>query len=76
MKWLGMEFAPLNVPFKRRLQTLAALCWILTLVVGGAGGWAIWVALLYFFPILRLPLLAYAGWIYWDRHDAVKGERR
>lgn len=76
MQHLGIQFAPLNVPLRRRLQTLAALAWILTLVIGGAAGWIIWALLVFYSPWLRIPLLFYALWIYYDRDTAEKDVRR
>ncbi|KAJ8971564.1 hypothetical protein NQ317_004118 [Molorchus minor] len=35
MKVFGIHFAPLNVPLERRLQTLAAAAWMITMAFGG-----------------------------------------
>jgi len=75
MKVYGVEIAPVRIPFHRRLETLAALGWIVTMVVGGTGGWLIWLALFYFFPLLRLPLVLYIGYIFGERGAAEDGRR-
>lgn len=38
MELFGIRFAPLNVPLKRRLQTLAAAGWMITMAFGGFMG--------------------------------------
>lgn len=38
MQILGIRFAPLYVPFRRRMQTLAAASWFITMALGGIIG--------------------------------------
>lgn len=66
MKLKDVEFAPLCVPFRRRLETLAAAAWIYLVVLGGVTGWAV---LLYILVATRFWWLSvlYLAWIYHDR---------
>lgn len=69
MKLKDVEFAPLCVPFRRRLETLAAAGWIYLVVFGGLTGW---IVLLYILMATRFWWLAllYLVWIYIDRDVA------
>lgn len=66
MNLRDVEFAPLCVPFRRRLETLAAAAWIYLVVLGGLTGWAV---LLYILTATRFWWLSvlYLSWIYLDR---------
>lgn len=75
MEILGIQFAPLNVPLKRRLQTLAAAAWFVTMVFGGFAGLFLSFYLL-FFSTTRWFVILYYIWIYIDRETAEKGGRR
>lgn len=74
MKILGIEFAPLDIPMQRRLQTLAVVHYTYIFLFMGFG-------LLFFFLYLLftdyyyIPLL-YALWYYYDRHTSERGGRR
>lgn len=74
MKLLGIEFAPLLIPWERRLQTLAAAAWI-SLIAGGFVGQ---MAMLYLLLCTRWwPLgLAYLAWMWLDRDTPNTGGRR
>jgi len=61
--------------FKKKLEKLAALGWILTTLVLLAGGWPIWFLLFYFFPILRPVLILYLGYIIGQMGAAENGLR-
>lgn len=76
MEIAGIKFAPLHVPFERRLQTLTAFCFMLFMVTGGIAGWVIWFSLIYFSSWLRIPMLLYGAWIYYDRDAGELGGRR
>lgn len=69
MKLKDVEFAPLCVPLRRRLETLAAAAWIYLVVFGGLTGWTI---LLYILVATRFwwVTLLYVLWIYLDRSVA------
>jgi hypothetical protein len=70
MKLLGIDFAPLNVPLERRLQTLAVL-YALTEYMFGSLSYLIVFALL-FTQYYYIPLL-YFTWMYYDRHSCRQG---
>jgi len=70
MKLLGIDFAPLNVPWERRLQTLACL-YALTEYLFGSLSYLIVIALL-FTKYYYIPLL-YLTWMYYDRHACRRG---
>lgn len=76
MKCLGVEFAPLNIPFRRRLQTLAAGFWFITMVLGGFAGSILAVYLVLFTQYWWLTLL-YLFWaLVMDRHTSERSGRR
>ncbi|KAJ9583974.1 hypothetical protein L9F63_021685, partial [Diploptera punctata] len=74
MELLGIRFAPLNTPLDRRLQTLAACCWFITLGFGPTLSivFTIYVVL---FTQWYLLALAYLAWIWYDRDVCNKGGR-
>lgn len=61
MEVLGLEFAPLNIPFKRRLQTLAAACWFVVFAFGGFMGLLLAFYLILFSSVWSAVLL-YVIW--------------
>ncbi|GAB6023808.1 2-acylglycerol O-acyltransferase 2 [Chamberlinius hualienensis] len=71
---LGIEFAPLNIPFKRRLQTAAIVHWSTTFLFGGVTGIFLCIFLL-FTPFFFLPVL-YLTWMWYDRNTCHNGGRR
>ncbi|KAF0762384.1 2-acylglycerol O-acyltransferase 2-A-like [Aphis craccivora] len=75
MKLKDVEFAPLCVPLRRRLETLAAAAWIYLVVFGGLTGWAV---LLYLLLATRFwwVALLYGLWIYLDRSVAWNSPNR
>lgn len=75
-KILGVEFAPLNVPMRRRLETLSAGIWIVWLGFGNFIGWAITAYLLFRTEILRYFVLLYFVWMYYDWDTCNKGGRK
>lgn len=75
MELLGIKFAPLNRPLERRLQTLAALAWFITLGFGSTICIA-FMAYIILFTRLYVLGLAYLAWIWYDRDICNKGGRR
>ncbi|KAJ4436879.1 hypothetical protein ANN_17011 [Periplaneta americana] len=75
MELLGVRFAPLNTPLERRLQTLAACCWFITLAFGPMMciSFMAYVILCTRYSILAL---LYLMWIWYDRDICNKGGRR
>ncbi|XP_077488785.1 2-acylglycerol O-acyltransferase 2-like isoform X2 [Amblyomma americanum] len=75
MRFVGMEWAPLQLPLHRRLETLAAVYFTFSFLAQGIVGWLL---LLYVLLCTRLyPLsLLYAAWLYWDRNTCDRGGRR
>lgn len=74
MEVYGIKFAPLNVPLKRRLQTLAAAAWFVTMAFGGFIGSGLSAYLILFTRFWWLALL-YLLWLYIDRETCKKGGR-
>uniref|UniRef100_A0A1B6EFZ4 Acyltransferase n=1 Tax=Clastoptera arizonana TaxID=38151 RepID=A0A1B6EFZ4_9HEMI len=75
MKIFGIQFAPLDIPLERRLQTLAAACWFGTLAFLPFIGLF---TLIYFILFTRYWMfgLLYATWICYDRKISENGGRR
>uniref|UniRef100_UPI00398F86C9 2-acylglycerol O-acyltransferase 2 n=1 Tax=Pristiophorus japonicus TaxID=55135 RepID=UPI00398F86C9 len=71
---MAIDFAPLRIPFRRRLQTLVVLQWVFSFLVLAQCCVALFIALflsrLWFVPVL------YATWWLWDRHTPYRGGRR
>lgn len=65
MEIFGIQFAPLNVPLQRRLQTLAAAIWMVVLFSGGTGIGG-FLVVLYFIAFTRYWWLTvlYLFWIW------------
>lgn len=74
MKFLGVEFAPVNIPFERRLQTLAVFQWVLSFLFLGFGCLLLSVYLL--FTRFYFISLAYLVWYLADRKTSARGSRR
>ena len=72
---LGIEFAPLRIPFYRRLETLAVVVFYYSFFFGGLLGCAIIMLLMFssYYPIALL----YLGWAYvYDSQTPSTGGRR
>ena len=75
----GIEIAPLNIPLRRRLQTLAVVHFVVIflIAVGHVIPWLIITMLLVLFPLLSPLIVLYLFWIYvWDRETPHRGGRR
>ncbi|KAL3277964.1 hypothetical protein HHI36_013304 [Cryptolaemus montrouzieri] len=70
-----LKFAPINLPIKRRIQTLSAAVWIYTLVFGGLISFSITLYLILYTRLWWLTLI-YVVWAYFDRHTPETGGRR
>nr|CAD7613202.1 unnamed protein product [Timema genevievae] len=71
---LRIKFAPLKTPLERRLQTLAAACWFVTLAFGGTLCLATILYLTLYTRLWWLTLL-YGAFIFYDRDVCNKGGR-
>eukprot|EP00494_Astrolonche_serrata_P027184 UN27447 len=56
-------FAPLFIPFKRRLETMVVAWAVFAFVPFQVFAWLFTVILLYFYPITRIPLICYLTWL-------------
>lgn len=75
MAVLGVQWAPLNTPLQRRVQTLAVVVWFVTFVFGGLAAWAA-LALVAMYTRYWWLVLAYLAWMFADRHTCERGGRR
>ncbi|XP_018318568.1 2-acylglycerol O-acyltransferase 2-A [Agrilus planipennis] len=75
MELFGIQFAPFNIPFRRRLQTLAAAAWFVTMAFGGFIGLFLALYLILFTRLWFLTIL-YLFWIYIDKDVCEYGGRR
>ncbi|XP_041483496.1 2-acylglycerol O-acyltransferase 2-B-like [Lytechinus variegatus] len=75
LKVMGLELAPLRIPFHRRLETFAVLQWWFCFMFLGILSTVISLYLLLFTSYYWLVLLL-AGWIFYDRHTPCRGGRR
>ncbi|XP_054933198.1 2-acylglycerol O-acyltransferase 2-A-like isoform X1 [Dermacentor andersoni] len=75
MKVLGVEFAPLNVPLKRRLQTASVLYLAVSFVFGGFFWSALFAYVFFYTSYYYIPLL-YAIWYLYDRDTPKRGGRQ
>lgn len=75
MEIFGIRFAPLNVPLERRLQTLSAAGWMVTMAFGGFIGMLLALYLLLFTKLWWLVAL-YLFWIWViDKDSSEQGGR-
>lgn len=73
MKILGMEYAPLNIPLHRRIETLCVFQWVMTFLFAGFGCLGLFIYLL-FTRYYWIPFL-YLAWYVYDRHRPDRGGR-
>lgn len=76
MELFGVKFAPLNVPLKRRLQTLAVALWFINIAFGDIWGFLLMIFLIFYGGIFRYLTLLYLVWMYYDRETGNTGGRR
>ncbi|XP_029828946.3 2-acylglycerol O-acyltransferase 1 [Ixodes scapularis] len=74
MRALGVDFAPLNIPLKRRMQTLAVLFCAFLFFLNVVWGAALFAYLLFFTPFYYVPLL-YTIWMVYDFKTPKRGGR-
>jgi len=75
-KVLGVEFAPVNLPFERRLQTLAVLQWWLTVTVLPIISVCVFLYMLFYTRFWFVPII-YVSWIaIYDKKTPKSGGRR
>ncbi|XP_034254715.1 2-acylglycerol O-acyltransferase 2-like [Thrips palmi] len=65
MEFLGVRWAPLNTPLKRRLQTLSVVGWFVLLVFGPVFGYGAIVYMIFYTSYWWLAI-AYMVFIYYD----------
>lgn len=75
MKLLGIDFAPLDIPLERRLQTLGVLFYTSIFFMLGNGSLILFAYLLLFTRYYYLPI-AYFLWTWIDRKTPKRGGRR
>lgn len=75
MKISEIKFAPLNVPLKRRLQTLSVTVWFFLMCFMPVICYLIAAYLLIFTTTIRYILLVYFLWIYYDWDTCNTGGR-
>lgn len=75
MEILGVKFAPLNVPLKRRIETLSAALLIVLLGFGDLLGCLLTAYLLFYTETVRYFVLVYFVWMYYDWDTCNKGGR-
>lgn len=74
MKIWGFEFAPLFIPFERRVQTTAVFQWTLSFLFLGFSCLGLFIYL-FFTRFYYIPL-AYLAWYIYDYNKAEEGGRR
>lgn len=76
MEVLGVEFAPINIPVSRRLQTLAAAAWFVTMAFGGLIC-LLFAGYLVLFSSIWSAVLLYIVWTrFADNETCERGGRR
>ena len=71
---MGVRFAPICVPLRRRLQTLAVIHWLACLLFVGVATWLSCFAML--FTCMYPAVLLYFAWFVYDRRTPSRGGRR
>lgn len=73
-KLFGVEFAPLDIPWERRMQTLAVTSWIATFFLMGPVSLVFLVYLLLYTRFWYISIL-YLTWFLYDMETCNKGGR-
>ncbi|XP_043520038.1 2-acylglycerol O-acyltransferase 2-A-like isoform X1 [Frieseomelitta varia] len=76
MEIFGVKFAPLNVPLKRRLETLSAAVCIVFFAFGNFCGYILTAYFLFFTETMRYFILLYFVWMYYDWNKTDVGCKR
>ncbi|CAD1480619.1 unnamed protein product [Heterotrigona itama] len=76
MEIFGVKFAPLNVPLKRRLETLSAAVCIVLFAFGNFCGYILTAYFLFFTETMRYFILLYFVWMYYDWNKTDMGYKR
>lgn len=74
MKLLGFEFAPLFIPFERRLQTTVVFQWTVSFILLGFSSLGFFIFL--FFTRFYYISVAYLAWYVYDFNTGEQGGRR
>lgn len=74
MRIFGIEFAPLIIPWRRRMQTLAVLYWTLTFLFEGFG--CLFLMVFICFTKYYYISLIYLVWYIYDYNKSSQGGRR
>jgi 1-acyl-sn-glycerol-3-phosphate acyltransferase len=74
-KVLGVEVAPLHVPWERRMETVAVFVWIGSFIFGAPSGLIFLVYLTLYTRFWWIALL-YLAWFVYDRETVNRGGRR
>lgn len=73
---MKIEWAPLNVPFHRRMETLAAAAWMILILFGELIALFSYLALLFKGNIyIQTLCVIYFGFLYYDRGAGENGGR-
>ena len=73
-KVLGVEFAPISLPFERRLQTLATFTYMALFLIFPLMNYSILAYLLFYTQFKWIPLL-YLAFVIYDRDTCNQGGR-
>lgn len=76
MEIFGIKFAPLNVPLKRRLETLSAAVCFIYFAFGNFCGYILTAYFLFFTETMRYFILLYFVWMYYDWNKTDMGYKR
>ncbi|XP_033127079.1 2-acylglycerol O-acyltransferase 2-like [Anneissia japonica] len=75
MKLLGIELAPLAIPFRRRLQTFCVFQWFMSFLFLGFGMLFLTFYIVLYTNYYWIPILLYS-WTWYDRATPQRGGRR
>ncbi|OQR71673.1 2-acylglycerol O-acyltransferase 2-A-like [Tropilaelaps mercedesae] len=74
-RFMGVEFAPINTPLKRRLQTFSVASMSFSFLFAGLGGYLLSLYLFFFSAYYWIPLV-YLVWFIYDIDTCERGGRR
>ena len=73
---LGMVFAPLSLPFERRMQTVGVINLIFLMMHGFTTAFILFNVYLFFFTSYWWLTVAYAAWYVYDFDSPERGGRK